>query len=111
MNQTSKYLIATATSSILVFGCLITTSSKALADVKIGNNQQTNQTKSETKVYSIDEWPEVREQLCGKCKPDSQSEENKVSVPEPSSVIALLMIGCSSLLAKISPQKLKSLRK
>ncbi|MCL1471936.1 PEP-CTERM sorting domain-containing protein [Argonema antarcticum] len=105
MTELSKYLMTAVISSVLASGCLIATSSKAFADIKIGNNQQTNQTKTNSQVYSIDEWPEVREELCGKCKSDRNSDENKVSVPEPSSVIALVILGGSLLLTnKIKPR-------
>lgn len=112
MTQLSKYLMTAVISSILASGCLIATSSKAFADVKIENNQQTNQTKTSSQVYSIDEWPEVREELCGKCKSDPKSEENKVSVPEPSSVIVLLILGGSLLLTnKVKPNYLTLTKK
>lgn len=108
MTTQSKYLKTTVISSILAFGCLITTSSKALADITVGKNQ----TKPGSQVYSIDEWPEAQKQLCDKCQFDRNSEENKVSVPEPSSVIALLILGGALLLTnKVKPSYLTLTRK
>lgn len=98
MTQLSKYLMTAFISSSLAFGCLVATTNTVLADVKINSNQQTNQTKPGTQVYTIDEWPEVQKELCGKCQSNPNSEENKVSVPEPSSIIALLILGVFFLL-------------
>lgn len=112
MTTQSKYLMTAVIGSFFSFGCLIATSNAALADITIGNNQQTNQTETGSQtytkqVYSIDEWPEIQKQLCSKCQSDRNSQENKVSVPEPSSVIALLILGSSLLLTnKVRPNYL-----
>lgn len=86
--------------SVLACGYLATAPYTALANVTIGYKKQTNQTQYTRQVFSIDQWPEVRGKLCNKCPNNNIPKENKVSVPEPSSVISLLMIGCFLLLIK-----------
>jgi hypothetical protein len=43
-------------------------------------------------VFSIDQWPLVREQYCHRCQAS-----NQVSVPEPTSILALTLFGGGAL--------------
>lgn len=105
MTIQSKHLIAASISSVLALSCLMAISSPAFAKVTIGKTKPGSQT------YTIDQWPETQKKLCGKCQSGGNSEENKVSVPEPSSVIALLILGSSLLLTNKVKQNYLALTK